>query len=645
MKRKKSFPTIARRIIALALALWLLVMLVLTWGVATDFARQMEANTRDYADSIWPYYNDEESLPGALEREMISDLGHTYNLPGLDPLWPFVLPGMPNSFGSDDWIWGKWDILYGYEAALAFRMEGETVIASGSYLDFTYQTEEQWKAGSDERVGIAYIDLNAFEEGQALADHFMERNPMGSMMMNYFFHIMRLTGYFEGNEFHPVKIDRIHEGTIPEYLPNNMENYGQFDQRVGLDWENILDLVPPADKELVTIYGFDTDAHHYPTEEPVTVRGVEYENLLAFLESENWFREQDSLIESVYTWGSAHETPDGKVVTSVAVRCWPLQYAALRMIPTYLVSFVLVAVVLLLILRSIRRNLTKPMEELADKIRRNAFIEPDADWAETRALQDYYESSRQTIHEANSKIAQLETALEYTRNAEESRRQLVSNITHELKTPLAVIHSYAEGLQAGIAEEKKEHYLNVILEEAEKMDAMVLQMLDLSRLEAGRVRLASDTFSLLELTNRVQQKLEPLAAEKGLEIGYGLAQDFAVTADEGRMEQVITNLMTNAIKYSPEGGRISIQVFSTGGRAYFRIENESPHLSEDALKKVWDSFYRADPSRNAPGTGLGLTIVRSIVELHRGSCSVRNTTAHSGENVQTGVEFGFQIPL
>jgi len=99
--------------------------------------------------------------------------------------------------------------------------------------------------------------------------------------------------------------------------------------------------------------------------------------------------------------------------------------------------------------------------------------------------------------------------------------------------------------------------------------------------------------------------------------------------------------MSNAIKYSPAGGGIRIELFSHMGKAHFRIENQAEHLSDEALKKVWDSFYRADPSRTEPGTGLGLTIVKTIVELHRGSCSVGNITAGG----VTGVQFGFQIPL
>lgn len=642
-KRPGAFAVIARRLIALTLAGWLLVMGVLTWGVATDMARQMEASTRDFADRIWPTTG-EDALPGALERDMISDLMFPYALPGLDALWPFVLPGMPSSIGSNDWLWGKWDILYGYEAVLAFRKDGQTVIASGSYLDFAYQTEQQWLEGSGEMTGNAYIDLSAFEEGRALADQWIQMNPMGTLMNYYFFYIMRLTGYFEGNAFHPVRIDKLHTADVPAYLPNDLESYSQYDQRVGLDWENILDMEAPEGRELVTIYGFDANAYHYPVEDPVTVNGVTYDDLLALLESDNWYREKENLFESVYIWGTGHDTPEGEIVTVVAVRCWPLQYALLRMIPAYLVSFAAVAVILLLFLRSLRRNLTRPMEELTDKIRRNAYIKPSARWQEPRALEEYYESSRQAIHEADTRIAQLNAALEYAKNAEENRRQLVSNITHELKTPLAVIHSYAEGLQAGIAGEKREHYLNVILEESEKMDALVLQMLDLSRLEAGRVRLQAEPFSLLALIRGVVEKMAPLAHAKRIRVDYGLTQEFTVTADEGRIGQAVTNLVSNAIKYSPDGGIIRINVFSHMGQACLRIENTCPHLSGEALAKVFDSFYRADPSRSEPGTGLGLTIVKTIVELHRGSCSVRNTTVHDGDIRRTGVEFGFQIP-
>jgi signal transduction histidine kinase len=253
--------------------------------------------------------------------------------------------------------------------------------------------------------------------------------------------------------------------------------------------------------------------------------------------------------------------------------------------------------------------------------------------------------SRQALADSHAELQQTKSALHYAEYAEEKRRQLISNITHELKTPLAVIHSYVEGLQSDIAEEKKEHYLAVIQDETQRMDAMVLQMLDLSRLEAGKVHLSMEPFSLLQLTQTVAQRFEPLLTAKTLTLTYGNTQDFQVTADESRIEQVITNLMTNAIKYTDEGGQIRIHITLHQRKALFSIENTAVPLSATALDKVWDSFYRADPARTEPGTGLGLTLVKQIIELHGGTCQVQNVTYKAENTVENRVQFSFTLPI
>ena len=235
-----------------------------------------------------------------------------------------------------------------------------------------------------------------------------------------------------------------------------------------------------------------------------------------------------------------------------------------------------------------------------------------------------------------NEVKRLETALEYVRTAEEHRRQMTSNIAHELKTPLAVVHSYAEGLQEHIAEEKREKYLETILAETERMDAMVLEMLDLSRLEAGKVKLARDDFDLVELAKSVFDTLSIKAAEKGLRVTLNLPEKAMLAADEGRIRQVVENFASNAVKYTPEGGTVAARIFREGGKTVFSVENESRPLSDEALEKVWDTFWRADESRTGGvGTGLGLAIARSIVELHGGKVGVQNTV--------TGVEFRFAI--
>ncbi len=212
---------------------------------------------------------------------------------------------------------------------------------------------------------------------------------------------------------------------------------------------------------------------------------------------------------------------------------------------------------------------------------------------------------------------------------------MTSHIAHELKTPLAVVHSYAEGLKEHIAEDKRDKYLDVILSETERMDGMVLEMLDLSRLEAGKVKLARDTFSLGDLARSIFAKLERAAEAKELQLTFRFPEDTTITADEGRIAQVVENFATNAVKYTSVGGKIAVSIYRRWDKTTFAVENECPPLSNEALSKVWDTFYRVDEARSGGGTGLGLAIAKSIIELHGGKCKAYNT--------RTGVRFEFTL--
>ena len=235
-----------------------------------------------------------------------------------------------------------------------------------------------------------------------------------------------------------------------------------------------------------------------------------------------------------------------------------------------------------------------------------------------------------------NEITRLNTALTYAKTAEENRRQLTSHIAHELKTPLAVVHSYAEGLKEHIAEDKRDKYVDVILSETERMDAMVLEMLDLSRLEAGKVKLARDQFSLGELAKSVFDRLEKAIEAKDLHLTCEFPENSAVTADESRIAQVVENFATNAVKYTPAGGNITVAITRNYRGITFTMANDCPPLSQEALDKVWDTFYRVDEARSGGGTGLGLAIAKQIIELHGGTCAAENT--------KTGVAFRFTLP-
>lgn len=289
---------------------------------------------------------------------------------------------------------------------------------------------------------------------------------------------------------------------------------------------------------------------------------------------------------------------------------------------------------------AIKKHLIQPVRDIADAMEdswRNTYHTDSASaiWHEIEKLRTGFETEKDRRRMKDNEITRLNAALEYSKTAEENRRQMTSNIAHELKTPLAVIHSYAEGLKEHIAEDKRDKYVDVILAEAERTDGMVLEMLDLSRLEAGKVKLSRDEFSLADLTKAIFEKLQMAAEAKELQISYEFPEQCIIVADENRIAQVIENFATNAVKYTPAGGCVTVRIQNNRGKITFSIENDSKPLSAEALAKVWDTFYRVDESRSGGGTGLGLAIAKNIVELHGGKCSVQNT--------KTGVEFQFTI--
>ena len=346
-----------------------------------------------------------------------------------------------------------------------------------------------------------------------------------------------------------------------------------------------------------------------------------------------------------YVWEEDYQegdVPELLYYTVCAVLCSPLKTAMGELVYLYCITFFLTILLIWLLVGWTDRNLILPVVRVNEALEGNweelhSHGLPLRRFREQEALMAHYRDQRDLRRMDQNELTRLKTALDYARSAEENRRLMVSNIAHELKTPLAVIHSYAEGLKEHIAEEKREKYLNTILSEAEHSDAIVLEMLDLSRLEAGKVRLSRDDFDLGALVRSAFDRLAPAAQARGLRVELELPETCPVTADQSRMAQVVENLASNAVKYTTRGGSIHARIRAFQDRTEFCIRNDSPNLSQEALDRIWDSFYRADPSRTGQGgTGLGLAIARQIVELHGGSCSARN--------IEGGVEFSFTLP-
>ena len=644
--RPKINRSLTVRIFIVTLGLWLGAMILLTSAVASDMDNQMKEELEGYLYSdLRRVTRGGTGLPGTVDVDMIESLGYPYLSLNLAPVRPFFRhQELAQSVGNDDWLWEHWDVFYGFEPAVIYYDENnEILIKTGDYLTFSYTTEDNWKAENTETLGYGYVPLEEIPGAPEVFEQYLDENPIGSLSTSMFVPLLRLRGCFADNAFYPVSIER------GEYLDINgramdVSRLSRLDARGHVEWETIFTAESEKTGELQTIYAWDNGGFAM-TPKPVSVNGTQFDSLVdllhASMDHTKSYR-RDSLWESVHICQRRYEDAYGPYTLAVAVRYYPIQYAFLRLMPTYQLSLLIVALILWRILRRLRKNLIRPLEALAVAAATGSLVKPASGWLEVRAVEDYLCACRKSITQYHADLEQLRTALDYARNAEENRKQLISNITHELKTPLAIIHSYTECLQEDIAKEKQDHYLAVIREETERMDEMVLQMLDLSRLEAGKVRLSADSFSVYVLTQQILERFAPLLESKRQSVHFDLAEDFLITADENRIGQVITNLISNAHKYSPQGADIRIKIFFKINSLYFRIENPAPHLSNEALEKVWDSFYRADASRNTPGTGLGLALVKTIIQLHRGSCTVRNTFLD--QNVPS-VEFGFNLPL
>lgn len=216
---------------------------------------------------------------------------------------------------------------------------------------------------------------------------------------------------------------------------------------------------------------------------------------------------------------------------------------------------------------------------------------------------------------------------------EKNRRMLIDAIGHELKTPLGIIGSYSEGLKEKIAEDKREHYLDVIIDETHRMNQLILEMLALSKLESGAYKLKLEQFKISDLMKSCLKNKEKLFEDGQIQLDLQLMNEIEIKADYSCMEKVINNILMNAIYHTPINGKLTIKL--EGNKV--SIENEGEHIPKEKLKEIWTSFYKVEDvqNRSGKGTGLGLAIVKGILELHG--------MQYGAYNTGSGVCFWFQI--
>lgn len=230
------------------------------------------------------------------------------------------------------------------------------------------------------------------------------------------------------------------------------------------------------------------------------------------------------------------------------------------------------------------------------------------------------ERLEETISELKSANNQLTKDIEEKTKIDEMRKDFIANVSHELKTPIALIQGYAEGLQEGMGEEKesRDYYCDVIVDEANKMNKMVKQLLTLSSLESGNDKPVMDRFNLTELVRGVVNASKILLEQNEIQVDFDAQTPVYVWADEFKIEQVVTNYLSNAIHHIDGEKKIIIKMLPENNIVRVSVFNTGTPIPEDAIPNLWTKFYKVDKARTRAygGTGIGLSIVKAIMDAH-----------------------------
>ena len=252
---------------------------------------------------------------------------------------------------------------------------------------------------------------------------------------------------------------------------------------------------------------------------------------------------------------------------------------------------------------------------------------------------------KQAIGELKTANNELQNDIEQKIQIDEMRKDFIANVSHELKTPIALIQGYAEGLTEGMAEEQesRDYYCEVIMDEANKMNKMVRQLLTLTALEFGNDAVEVERFDIVELIEGVISSAGILIQQKEARVEFDDSHPVYVWADEFKIEEVVTNYLSNALNHLDGEKVIRIRLDTLPGnedgrdRIRISVFNSGSPIPDEDLPNIWTKFYKVDKARTREygGSGIGLSIVKAIMDSHHQECGVRN--------LEDGVEFWFTL--
>ncbi len=304
----------------------------------------------------------------------------------------------------------------------------------------------------------------------------------------------------------------------------------------------------------------------------------------------------------------------------------------------------------------VTRRFTDPILELNNIAKRMANLDFSHKYRVTdtddeinnlgKSINAMSDTLEKTIKQLRSTNIELEKDIEEKSKIDEMRKSFISDVSHELKTPIALIQGYSEGLLENVNsdEESKKFYAEVILDETNKMDKLVKQLLELMKLEYGKREFNDTKFDIVEVEKEVIRKSKVMLEEKQVNVKMDETSEINVLADDFYIEQVITNYITNAIKHVKEiDGNKIIQIENEvnveKNTVRIKVFNTGDNISDENINRIWNRFYKIDEARNRNdgGTGIGLSVVKAIMNNYGNSYGVINK--------ENGVEFYFDLDL
>lgn len=314
----------------------------------------------------------------------------------------------------------------------------------------------------------------------------------------------------------------------------------------------------------------------------------------------------------------------------------------------YLGLGIALIIVITAIMLAVTRKYTKPVLQLADLSQKMSNLDFNARYTGNyddeigilgESMNNMSDKLEKTISELKSANIELHKDIARKEEIDEMRKEFISNVSHELKTPIALIQGYAEGLQEGISDnpEDVEYYCDVIIDEANKMNKMVKNLLTLNQLEFGKSQVNMERFNIISVISGVLNSMRLRMEQSQVNVQFVAEKPVFVWADEFQIEEVITNYLSNALNHIDENKLIKVEIIEKNGIVRVSVFNTGKNIPENELENIWIKFYKVDKARTRAygGNGIGLSIVKAIMERHGKECGAINH--------QKGVEFWFEL--